>query len=184
MKACCVAVLSAVLLACASLAPAAEYAGIGVRGDPAFVAQTRAALVLLQAHAPEAVEIVRRGIGTIAAAERSGLDPFTRGRRPVFQVGPRTASASPTWYASAIAHDAFHAVLYLEAAQRGGRPVPDDAWTGPGPERQAIAFQLGVLRAVGAPAHEVAWLLEADGTHPDIDRDGIYSREDYDARDW
>ena len=82
-------------------------------------------------------------------------------RRPTFVVGKRTWSHSALWFAGAIAHDAYHSKLYHDAKAATGRP-PADSWTGTEAERKCLAFQIEVLKALGAEDKTIAYLEELE----------------------
>jgi hypothetical protein len=159
-----------------------EYAGIQVEGQRAFVEQTRRALALLQAKAPEAFGIVQRHVGRIRQANRSGMradqDP------PTYEMADATAFYSLTWCAGSIAHDSYHSMLFDEHRRMHGEPVPDEAWTGREREMECIEHQVQVMRDIGAAEAEVTYLSSLDGSHFDGDGDGVSTWRDYEARDW
>ncbi|HZD42185.1 MAG TPA: hypothetical protein VE131_15790, partial [Terriglobales bacterium] len=79
--------------------------------------------------------------------------------KPVFVVGAATWKHSSLWYAGAIAHDAYHAMLYREAKKgAGGREPAGTAWTGPEAERKCLAFQKQVLAHLGAEKRTIAYI--------------------------
>lgn len=131
-------------------------AGIEVRGRAPFIRATREALDLLQTHScfPE----VQRSISLIKQGRRSGM--HAAAKRPTFVVGRPTWSHSALWYAGAIAHDAYHSKLYLDAKARTGRTPPADCWTGKEAEQKCLGFQIEVVEALGADARTVAYLKE------------------------
>lgn len=84
---------------------------------------------------------------------------WARKSRPTFVVGAATWNHSERWYAGAIAHDAYHAKLYVEAkAQNGGREPDSDAWTGADAEKNCLAFQREVLAELDAGAEVIAYV--------------------------
>jgi hypothetical protein len=118
-----------------------------ISGTPEFVFRTNGALTLLQRSGD--LPLIERHIHTIREARKSGIVVYGE---PVFLVGQRTWQAPLVWYASAIAHDAYHVVLYRTAKQRSWswlfRP---GAWSGRDAERKCLTFQLQVLQKLEAP---------------------------------
>ncbi len=169
-------------LACASPRAETAHLGIEIRGSERFVRETREALDLLRTRCPAEFDSVQRSIGRIRESRRSGMD--VHASPPTLGVSEQSSSYSPTWYASVIAHDAHHATAYFDHLSRNGPPVPDAVWVGTEAEAAANRFQLGVLEALGAPQHEIAYLGSLDGSHHDVNRDGTYDQRDYDARSW
>lgn len=113
-----------------------------VHGDWEFRRRTGEALSLLQPLVE--FDLIQSHLATIRQGRRSGITAWAA--RPVFTVGAPTWSHSPTWYAGAIAHDAFHAKLYRDAKQHDTGTEPDlDAWSGKAAERVCLAFQRQVL---------------------------------------
>jgi hypothetical protein len=151
-------------------------------GPEEFKTQVALALELLRSRSPDSYEIVLENVGRIQAAERSGMLPWRD--PPTFELGRRTAFYSPTWCATSIVHDAYHAKLYLDHQRAHGDAPPAGIWTGTDAERACIAAQIRAAEAIGAPWHELDHLRKADGTHWDANRDGVMDHRDYRARDW
>jgi hypothetical protein len=121
--------------------------GIEVRGNIEFLHCTREALTLLQPLAQFGV--IERHLRVIRQGTRSGMKAWAD--KPTFVAGKATWRHSPLWYASAIAHDAYHAKLYFDAkGDHGGTEPEADAWTGAKAERECLAFQQQVLLALNA----------------------------------
>jgi hypothetical protein len=156
---------------------------VDVRGDEGFVEQTRAALELLAADAPDAHQKILTFVGVIEQGQHSGMWAFEN--PPRYEVGEATASSSLTWYASTIAHDATHSELYYTYRQaHPGQAIPQEAWADVASERFCIAYQLDVAARIGAPASETEYLASLTGDHCDVDLDGDCDWDDYYARDW
>lgn len=159
------------------------YGGIKIKGNTAFIAQTRAALTLLKEKDPEAFKKIRTYVGIIEQGEHSGMWAWEV--PPRYEVGDATAFFSVTWYASTIAHDATHSELYAQyQIAHPGELVPDDAYGGVEIERFCIGYQLEVAKRIGAPQGEVDYLSTLDGTHCDLDSDGDCDWQDYQNRNW
>jgi hypothetical protein len=159
------------------------YGGVKIKGNSEFVAQTGAALTLLEQKAPDAFEKVQTYVGIIEQGQHSGMWAWEQ--PPRYEVGDTTAFFSVSWYASTIAHDATHSELYAQyQAAHPGEPVPDDAYGGVEIERFCIGYQLEVARRIGAPQSEIDYLSTLDGTHCDVDHDGDCDWDDYQNRNW
>lgn len=123
--------------------------GIEVRGDVDFERRTDEALSLLRPLRQFA--IIRQNLFVIRQARRSGMKAWLA--KPTFMVGRPTWSHSALWYASAIAHDAYHSKLYRDAHKRGGGQAPRiGTWTGMEAEKKCLSFQRRVLIALDADA--------------------------------
>jgi hypothetical protein len=150
----------------------AYQGSVQIIGHGDFVVQTHLALSLLKAHAPQAYQKIQTYVGIISQGEHSGMwaweDP------PRYEVGDPTAFSSVTWYASTIAHDATHSELYHN----------DQEWEGIPAEQFCNAYQLEVLKQIGAPQSEIEYMAGLDGDHCDVDGDGDCDQADYENRDW
>ena len=105
-------------------------------------------------------------------------------RTPTLMLKQTTVVYSINWSAGTVVHDAYHSQLYHEYRDAHGLPVPADAWTGQHREMECLAHQLSVMRQIGSPVHETDYLATLDGTHHDVNQDGLYTWEDYAGRDW
>ncbi len=160
-----------------------NYGGIRIKGDAEFIAQTRAALILLEEKYPDAFKKVQTYIGIIEQGEHSGM--WVWENPPRYEVGEATAFFSVTWYASTIAHDATHSELYTQyQITHPNQTVPEDAYGGVDIERFCIGYQLEVSKRIGAPQSEIDYLSTLDGTHCDLDYDGDCDWGDYQNRNW
>lgn len=137
---------------------------IQIVGSDTFKSNVSNALTLLKQKAPDAYDRVIRNIGIFRQAARSGMRAYDS--PPVFEIGDVTSTATTTWFASAIAHDATHSMLYLDyLAAHPGERVPDDIWIGKNAEITCMAFQLTTLKQIGGPAYEVDYLAKlSDGS--------------------
>lgn len=153
-------------------------------GNREFIEKTTAALQLLQRYAPEDLKFIRQYVGRIKQAEKSGMVAYIN--PPTFELSP-VSMVSTTWTASIIAHDAYHSYLYqyyLRKYRTRGMKVPYDLWAGFEAERKCIKYQMGVLKKIGGPAHEIEHLSKQDGTHGDVNKDGVLDWRDYELRNW
>ncbi len=129
--------------------------GIEVRGSARFRSRTGESLNRLRA-TPE-FTLIREHLGVIRQGKRSGMQAWRE--KPTFVVGRRTWQHSALWYAGAIAHDAYHAKLYLDARKQFPGKNPDaDAWTGIESEKQCLSFQRGTLARIGADEKTLAYI--------------------------
>lgn len=133
------------------------FDGIEIRGTAPFRSRTRESLRSLS-NVSE-FELIRAHLGVIRQGRRSGMKASVN--KPTFVVGKATWRHSAIWYAGAIAHDAFHAKLYLDAKKaRGGQRPDADAWTGAASEKQCLFFQRGILARLGADQGTLAYIDE------------------------
>jgi hypothetical protein len=131
--------------------------GIEVRGTAGFRSRTRESLGRLRSTSE--FELIRSHIGVIRQGKRSGMKAWRQ--KPTFVVGKRTWQHSVLWYAGAIAHDAYHAKLYLDATKKGGGKKPvADSWTGAESEKQCLRFQRQVLLELYADEQTIAYIEE------------------------
>ena len=159
------------------------YGNIKIKGSTDFVAQTRAALTLLEQKALDGFMKAQTYVGIIEQGQHSGMWAWEQ--PPRYEVGDTTAFFSVSWYASTIAHDATHSELYAEyQAAHPGEPVPEDAYSSVEIERFCIGYQLKVSKQIGAPQSEIDYLSTLDGTHCDVDHDGDCDWQDYQNRNW
>ncbi len=125
-----------------------SYHGIRIIGTPLFVEKTIAALDLLRS--TRHFGLVAHHISTVRPWKCSGFDPWAIGG-PTFIVGKKTWQSTPIWYAGAIAHDAYHGKLYLDAKRRNWlRIVWWSDWCGWKREKECCEFQLEVLKELKA----------------------------------
>ena len=128
---------------------------VEVRGSTAFRVCTREALELLQSSplfgaARDHLRVIREG-------RRSGMKAWAE--KPTFTVGAATWRHSAVWYAGAIAHDAYHAKLYIDAKKGKGLREPDsNTWTGVEAEKKCLAFQCQVLVELNADEKIISYI--------------------------
>jgi hypothetical protein len=121
--------------------------GMDIWGNSEFRRCTRAALRLLEPLVE--YKIIDGHLGSIRQGKRSGVTAWAE--RPVFTVAAPTWKHSSIWYASAIAHDAYHPKLYRDAKGNNPRKEPPvNAWSGKAAERACLLFQRQVLVSLGA----------------------------------
>lgn len=147
---------------------AEQIEGIEVQGSREFVLRTQQSLQLLQSTPQFAV--VRPYFGAIRQGKRSGMDVYAD--PPTYEVGFPTWSHSALWYASTIAHDAYHSKLYHDG----------EVWTGKEAERVCLKFQREVLIELKA-GNELILYLDQLIKNPTYQGDPE-SEEDYRRRSW
>lgn len=127
-----------------------------VEGDDEFQKKTYEALALIKEKAPDQYDVVKKYISIIRMAEKSGMRAYDD--PPVYEVGSATSSASLSWYASTICHDAYHSKLYHDYFKKFRVKPPNSAWTGRGAENKCLAFQKKCLEKFSAPTDEIKHL--------------------------
>jgi hypothetical protein len=133
-------------------------------GTDAFLNQVEEALNRLQEHsASRGYSTVTGYIDRIEEDDTSGMLPDLKVR--TMALSPVTAFANNSenlralqWCASAIAHDAYHSMLY-----HSGQP-----YTGTEAELQCNAFQMEVCQDLGAPADMIEYVRQQDGRHHEL----------------
>lgn len=140
--------------------------------DPDFSNKIKQALDLLKSKASTAYAIVTTYMIKIRAGEKSGMIVQSK----TYDIAKPTFDASLTWLASTIAHDSLHSKQYADK----------EPYTGADSEAKCNQHQLDVLRQIGAPSSECAYLLGVikKGDHSDLDGDGKYTERDYQQRNW
>jgi hypothetical protein len=158
------AFILAIAAGCASpdLSKSGQFDSLTLQGTPQFDEQVEKALALLKTRSPAGYATVTNYIGIIQQNEHSGMD--VHHKPPLFQLNDHSASYSVTWCAGVIAHDSYHSKLYFDYKQQHPRAllVPDDIYGGERAERACLEHQISVLKAVGAPASEIAWCQQCE----------------------
>jgi hypothetical protein len=156
---------------------------IQITGDKNFITKTKAALKLLQEKAPDAYKITVTYIGRIQQHNFSGMAAYET--PPTYKVGASTVNASLTWYASTIAHDAYHSKLYHDYVYTYKEAVPNEVWTGMDAEMKCLEIQIQALESMGASASEIEYARSLRGKNWwDLNGDGDYNEDDEKIRDW
>jgi len=138
--------------------------GIRVEGNTLFVARTEDALKLLERS--REFKIAKPYLGIIRQGKLSEMK--AQELIPAYEVGEITWQYSYFWFASTIAHDAFHSLLYRQAKEKeGGQEPPVEAWTGTEAERKCIEFQLRVLKELTTDQYLIKHLekMKENPTH-------------------
>ena len=123
--------------------------GIVICGSPCFVDQTTAALAYIGTRCPEHLTFISTYLDLILPGTASRVDvglPVS-----ICTVAPGTRHAGITWYASCLAHEAYH--VYL---QRSGL-----ASSCPHAEILCLRFQRRVATQIRAPSQEIQYLSQA-----------------------
>lgn len=140
--------------------------------DPLFTQKINKALKLLCIKASWAHGNLKGCVGRIRAFSKSGTDVYAT---PItINIAAPTFEASLTWLASVLAHESCHAVQYVNKQD----------YSGLASERECNGYQLRVLRSIGAPESEIAYLLAQTGDHFDLNKDGKYDEKDYELRNY
>jgi hypothetical protein len=140
--------------------------------DPEFSKKIQKAMDLLQAKAAFAYGNLIGCVGKIRAFSKSGTDVYAK---PItIDIAAPTFNASLTWLASVLAHESCHAAQFLCKMDYSGLES----------EKECNAFQLMVLRRIGAPESEITYLSSLTGDHFDLNKDGVYDQKDYDLRNY
>ncbi|MCK4734408.1 MAG: hypothetical protein KAT65_18275 [Methanophagales archaeon] len=152
-----------------------EPCNITIEGDDDFQQKTKAALSLIEEKDPDAYELIRKYIGTIAPGNASGMKAYDN--PPKYVVGERTYNSDTIWYAGTIAHDAYHSKLYDDYKMKNpDKNVPYDVWTGRDAEAQCINFQYNTLKKIGASNYTLNYVKNVI--------DSNFWEIPYDERDW
>ena len=131
------------------------FESIEVRGKPEFLRRTEQALAVLTSASQ--FKVIQTNLAVIRQGWRSGIKAWAV--KPTFTVGKATWRHSVAWYAGAIAHDAYHAKLYIDAKGGNHGKEPDnDAWTGVEAEKSCLAFQRRVLVELNADEEIIAYI--------------------------
>lgn len=111
--------------------------------NTAFISATTDALHLLEKS--QNFLTAKPYIGIIQEGDHSGMSAWLT--PPTYSVNKTTWSAENLWYASTIAHDAYHSYLYHKYLEQhpGETSVPADVWTGKQAEIDCMTYQKKVL---------------------------------------
>jgi len=146
-----------------------EIDGIVIEGNKKFLIQTRKALSLLKKSVPLLYRrIILTGIKKIKLHKTSGMNLFAK--IPTYEVSERTAFSSLKWYASTIAHEAYHSKLYFDYKNKHKGQVPRKVFASAEAELQCIKFQTKVAKRIGAPAADIKYLKSLDGSHAKLEK--------------
>jgi len=139
-----------------------HWDNITISGGDLFTANTIEALEIIRNGPPDIYALVMRYIGAIEQGSHSGM--WFRRTPPTFVVARRTYDSSPTWYASAIVHDAVHSMQYQRHLVTYGAPVPREVYFGMDAEMEALEIQIYFLIAIDAPQYQIDHAKSMRGT--------------------
>ena len=116
--------------------------GVVLLGSRSFIEDTRTALELLYQRDPGAHTFVTTSLDVIAEGRISRVYPGLP--LNVMTESARSRAPGPMWYASNLAHEAYHVYLH-------DRPAPDGpSWRGLEAERACLTYQHAVASRLGA----------------------------------
>lgn len=137
-----------------------------IDGSPEFIEKTKNALKLLS---DTSFPSIKYYLGRITQAEYSGMRAWEK--IPTFQVGETTWKSPTEWYASTIAHDAYHSFLYHDYDERYEKiSVTPQAWKGAKMEKKCLEFQHKILKELNANEEDIRYVEELikNPTYQDI----------------
>lgn len=140
-----------------------QVGSIAIYGPPAFRERVAAALRLMAAGAPEALSMCERFVDTVVMSRHSGV---TSHRRPaIVLLGRWVTTVSPSYLASALAHEAFHCSQYWSHRDRQPKTtVPIAIYSGAAAEQRCLDFQVAVLTQLGGSEAELSHLSASMAT--------------------
>lgn len=147
-----------------------------IEGDAKYIAENvfkpkiEKCLTLLKSKAGTYHGWISSSVVKIRAFSKSGADVS----KSTVDIAKTTFEASETWLASVLVHETQHIRQYKAKKNYYGQEA----------EKECNGFQLEVLRLIGAPQHEITYLLGQDGNHFDLNGDGVYDEKDYKLRNW
>ena len=135
-----------------------------IEGDQRFILWTKQALRLLKLKVPSVYQrVIQKYVKKIKLTKTTGMNLFVK--IPTYEVGSKTAYASLKWYASTIAHDAYHAKLYFDYKKNSSRPVPLKIYNSKQAELLCIKYQIKVGKKIGLSKLDLDYLKTLDGSH-------------------
>jgi hypothetical protein len=181
-------------VAAARLPPAYDpRVAMDIQGSPAFKGQVLSALKLIWAADRGTFLFVKNNLSVIRSQNMTGF--YMDHGQTVAAISDANAFRSVTWCAGIIAHQAWHAAYSLSKNKNKALPPPPppgqkaDLRVDANPvrvdyhgmdslldiEARAFAFQLDVLRKVGAPRSETRPLLRRQPEDFSLAHDGDYN---------
>ena len=168
-------------------------AGLEIQGPPEFKSQVTHALKLIWMADRDTFLFIRRNLSVVRNDTQTGF--YMENGRPVAALSKDHAFRSLTWCAGVIAHQAWHAAYTLNKSKKKARtvpPPPGDAGSlqvEANPMRfdykgmeailyvedRSFAFQLQVLKKVGAPARETGPVFRRSPRDFHLAHDGNYA---------
>lgn len=166
-------------LLCVSLVVQGQFPQIV--GDATFTRQVQAALRLLQTKAPQTLSFVNQFTKRIQQYHTTGMCAYCN--PPTYQLSNAVAgNMEPYWLASTISHDSYHSYMYQYYKSKYNKEPPANAWTGFDAERECNKYQMQVLKTIGAPQYLIDHMAKQNGTHCDLNGDGVCDDKDYKLR--
>lgn len=151
-------------------------------GEPAFKQQVATALQLLQDKAPHVLKFINQYNKRIQQFEKSGMCVWCN--PPTYQLAFAPGNMEKYWLASTIAHDSYHSYLYQHYRAALGTEPDYNLFSGFDAERQCNAYQMKVLKDLQAPQYIIEHMKKQDGTHCDLNGDGVCDDKDYNLRNY
>ena len=167
-------------------------AALEVKGDDNFKSQVLHSLKLIWLADREDFLFIKKYIFVIRNEDKTEF--YLDDGVPVAALSSAQANRSLTWCAGLIAHQAFHAYIKFTSPkkQKARPPLPGDKYERQfslnpaavdytsledilGMETRACAFQLEILRKIGAPRPEIKALLKRAPRDFSVSHDGNYS---------
>ncbi|HCC47486.1 MAG TPA: hypothetical protein DEQ38_05130 [Elusimicrobia bacterium] len=169
-------------------------AGLDIQGSRSFNSQVTSALKLIWMSDRETFLYIRKNLSIVRNETQTGF--YLENGRPVAALSSAHAFRSLTWCAGVIAHQAWHASYTANKKKRRSKkytpPPPGESselqveanparldYAGMDAilyiEDKAAAFQLEVLRKVGAPASETGPLFRRAPRDFHLSHDGNYA---------
>lgn len=181
-------------VAAARIPPAYDpRVAIDIEGSPEFKGQVLSALKLIWAADRDTFMFIKNNLSVIRSQNMTGF--YMDHGQAVAAISDANAFRSVTWCAGVIAHQAWHAAYALAKNKNKALPPPPppgqkaDLRVDANPvrvdyhgmdslldiEAKAFAFQLDVLRKVGAPRSETRRLLRRKPKDFSLAHDGDYN---------
>lgn len=145
------------------------------------------AMQLLKSKSPDEFKLLRSVIGKIRATKTSGAN-YNEAIMTI-DLAKETFESTLEWLASVLVHEAQHIKKYKDTGKKYGdahlmtdkkaalKVMIDE-------ELECNRIQIIALENVGGQKYEIDYLKAQKGDHFDIDKDGDYDWDDYNARDW
>jgi len=152
-----------------------------------FVNKIKKAVQLLKDRSPNEFKTMQKYIGKIRATRASGAN--YNEEIMTIEIAKATFEASLEWLASVLIHETQHIKKYKDTGKKYGNAhliadKKEALRVMIAEELECNAVQLIALENVGGAKFEIDYLRAQKGDHFDIDGDGDYDWDDYNARDW
>lgn len=138
-----------------------------IEGDKKFTTQTIKALGVLKRKTPRVYnDFILKFVRKIKLYKTSGMNLFAK--TPTFEVSSKTAFKSLKWYASVIAHEAYHSKLYFEYNKKNKKEVPREVYASQKAEIKCIRYQIKIGRKIGLSSADIKYIKSLDGSHSNL----------------